>query len=54
MPVYGYARVSTDKQVEKELSLPDQVRRLTKRAEEHDWTVDEMFVEEGVSAIKFD
>jgi DNA invertase Pin-like site-specific DNA recombinase len=54
MAIYGYARVSTGKQVQKELSLPDQERRMTKRAEEYDWTVDEIFVDEGVSAIKFD
>ena len=54
MAIYGYARVSTGKQVEKELSLPDQARRIRLRANEYDWIIDEIFVEEGVSATKFD
>jgi putative DNA-invertase from lambdoid prophage Rac len=54
MAVYAYARVSTGQQVQKEISLPDQVRRMTTRAAEYDWKIEKVFIEEGVSAIKFD
>jgi putative DNA-invertase from lambdoid prophage Rac len=48
MSVYGYYRV-LDRQADQGASLADQQRRISARADEHGWTIDEMFVEECVS-----
>ena len=48
MAVYGYCRVSTDRQADQGISLDDQQRRIRARAEEYSWTIDEMFVEKGI------
>jgi site-specific DNA recombinase len=45
-----YARVSTDKQAEKELSIPAQLDAMREYARQHDWRVLEEFVEPGASA----
>jgi DNA invertase Pin-like site-specific DNA recombinase len=48
--VYGYARVSVLRPGEEGLSLDAQTRRITKRAEEYEWPLAEIFVEPGISA----
>ena len=45
-----YARVSTDKQAEKDLSLPAQLQAMREYAQQHEWTVVEEFIEPGASA----
>ena len=45
-----YARVSTDKQAEKELSIPAQLQAMRDHARQHGWTVIEEFIEPGASA----
>ncbi len=45
-----YARVSTDKQAEKELSIPAQLQAMRDYSGQHGWTVLEEFVEPGASA----
>lgn len=45
-----YARVSTDRQAEKELSIPAQLQAMRDYASQHNWTVVEEFVEPGASA----
>jgi site-specific DNA recombinase len=45
-----YARVSTDKQAEKELSIPAQLQAMRQYASDRGWTILEEFVEAGVSA----
>lgn len=45
-----YARVSTDKQAEKELSIPAQLDAMREYAKRHDWEVVADFVEPGASA----
>lgn len=45
-----YARVSTDKQAEKELSIPAQLQAMRDYARHHGWLVVEEFLEPGVSA----
>ena len=47
MAVYGYCRVSTVQQVEKE-SLEVQERQLMGYAMMNDWTIDRMYIERGV------
>jgi site-specific DNA recombinase len=44
-----YARVSTDKQAEKELSIPAQLQAMRQFAQQRSWSVAEEFVEAGVS-----
>ncbi len=51
MAVYGYCRVSTVQQVEKE-SLEVQERQLMGYAMMNDWTIDRMYIERGVSGSK--
>ena len=51
MAVYGYCRVSTVQQVEKE-SLKVQERQLMGYAMMNDWTIDRMYIERGVSGSK--
>jgi DNA invertase Pin-like site-specific DNA recombinase len=45
-----YARVSTDKQAEKELSIPAQLQAMRDYARNHNWDIAEEFIEAGVSA----
>src|SRR6476646_4805147 len=45
-----YARVSTDKQAEKELSIPAQLAAAREYVGRHGWTVVREFVEAGASA----
>ena len=45
-----YARVSTDKQAEKELSIPAQCQAMRDYAAQRGWTIVEEFIEPGASA----
>ena len=45
-----YARVSTDKQAEKDLSIPAQLQLMRDYARQRGWAVVEEFIEPGVSA----
>ncbi|MDB5388773.1 MAG: serine recombinase, partial [Planctomycetaceae bacterium] len=45
-----YARVSTEKQAEKELSIPAQLQAMRQYAIDRGWIILEEFVEAGVSA----
>lgn len=45
-----YARVSTDKQAEKELSIPAQLQAMRQHATDRGWTILEEYVEAGASA----
>jgi site-specific DNA recombinase len=45
-----YARVSTDKQAEKELSIPAQLQAMREYAKQRAWVIVEEFVEPGASA----
>lgn len=47
--VFLYARVSTGKQAEKDLSIPDQLKQLKEYAASKGWEVAQVFVEPGVS-----
>ena len=50
MKVVLYARVSSDRQAEKELSISAQLKALRKYAEDRDWKIYEEFVDEAESA----
>ena len=52
MAVYGYARVSTVTQADDGESLKVQRRKIEARAQEQGWTLDQVFVERGVSGGK--
>jgi DNA invertase Pin-like site-specific DNA recombinase len=45
-----YARVSTGKQAEKDLSIPDQIRQLEDYCQSQKWLVHKAYVEPGASA----
>src|SRR5258708_26214113 len=45
-----YARVSTDKQADKELSIPAQLQAMRDYAHQRDWAIVEEFLEPGASA----
>ena len=47
--VYGYARVSTERQSESGLGLEEQERRIRGRALENGWELETIFVDAGVS-----
>jgi len=49
MNVWGYCRVSCERQAEEGVSLEEQQRRLAGRAFEAGWVFAEIFVEQGVS-----
>jgi DNA invertase Pin-like site-specific DNA recombinase len=49
MEVYGYSRVSTQRQAEEGLSLDEQERRVRLHAAEDGWTTNQIYVEEGIS-----
>ena len=50
MKIALYARVSSEKQAEKDLSLPAQLKALREYALKRDWTIVEEFVDEAESA----
>ena len=50
MNVALYARVSSEKQAEKDLSLPAQLKALREYALKRNWTIVEEFVDEAESA----
>ena len=45
-----YARVSSERQAEKDLSIPAQLKALSQHAEKQGWKVVEQFVDEAESA----
>jgi site-specific DNA recombinase len=47
--VAAYLRVSTTRQAEHDLSLPDQLRKIQAYCESQDWTLTEVFEERGAS-----
>ena len=49
-----YARVSTTRQAEADLSLPDQIAQCRRYCEQHGWEVVETFTEPGASALDDD
>lgn len=50
MKVAIYARVSSDRQAEKELSIPAQVKAIQQYCLEKEWTITHQFIEKGRSA----
>jgi putative DNA-invertase from lambdoid prophage Rac len=52
MAVYGYCRVSTDRQADEGESLEVQRRKLEGYAMQQGWTMDRVFVERGVSGSR--
>ena len=49
-----YARVSTARQAERDLSLPDQIAQCRAHCERQGWQVVEVFCEPGASALDDD
>jgi DNA invertase Pin-like site-specific DNA recombinase len=49
LTVYGYARVSTERQADEGVSLEEQIRRIEGRALEQGWQIAEVFIERGIS-----
>jgi DNA invertase Pin-like site-specific DNA recombinase len=49
LTVYGYARVSTEKQADEGVSLEEQIRHIEGRALEQGWQLAETFIERGIS-----
>ncbi len=49
-----YARVSTVRQAEADLSLPDQIKQLQDYCARKQWTVVDVFTEPGASALDED
>ena len=47
--VYGYARVSTDRQSSEGVSLAEQEHRIRARCAENGWTLEHVYVDAGVS-----
>jgi putative DNA-invertase from lambdoid prophage Rac len=47
--VYGYCRVSTDRQADSGLSLDEQERKIEARCLEHGWRLEHVYVDAGVS-----
>jgi putative DNA-invertase from lambdoid prophage Rac len=47
--VYGYVRVSTERQADEGVSLDEQIRRIEGRALEQGWHLAETFIERGIS-----
>jgi site-specific DNA recombinase len=50
MAVALYARVSTAKQAEKDLSIPDQLRQMRDYCAKRSWVIAEEYIEDGASA----
>src|SRR5579863_8686002 len=51
MAVALYARVSTSRQAEKDLSIPDQLRQMREHCARYKWVIAEEYVEDGASAM---
>jgi putative DNA-invertase from lambdoid prophage Rac len=47
--VYGYCRVSTDRQADSGISLDEQERKLEARCQENGWHLEHVYVDAGVS-----
>ena len=47
--VFGYCRVSTDRQADSGISLDEQERRIRGRALQEGWSLSEIFIEAGIS-----
>jgi putative DNA-invertase from lambdoid prophage Rac len=47
--VFGYCRVSTDRQADSGISLDEQQRKIEARCREHDWRLEHVYVDAGVS-----
>ena len=47
--VFLYARVSTQRQADRDLSIPDQLGAMTKFAEAEGWSIAGTFIDAGVS-----
>ena len=47
--VFGYARVSTDRQADSNISLDEQERRITARCTENGWQLQQVFIDSAVS-----
>jgi putative DNA-invertase from lambdoid prophage Rac len=47
--VYGYCRVSTDRQSSEGVSLDEQERRITARCAENGWRLEHVYTDAGVS-----
>jgi putative DNA-invertase from lambdoid prophage Rac len=47
--VYGYCRVSTDRQADSGISLDEQQRKIEARCNEHGWALEHVYVDAGVS-----
>ena len=54
MKVAIYARVSTEEQVKRELSIPAQIETLKKYAEEKNWEIYKVYKDEGISGATED
>lgn len=48
--VLSYARVSTDRQFKKDLSIPDQLQQIRGYCKTHDYLIADEYVEEGMTA----
>jgi DNA invertase Pin-like site-specific DNA recombinase len=47
--VWGYCRVSTDRQADSGISLDEQQRKIEARCTEHGWQLEHVYVDAGVS-----
>jgi putative DNA-invertase from lambdoid prophage Rac len=47
--VFGYCRVSTDRQADSGISLDEQARKIAARCTENDWQLEHVYVDAGVS-----
>jgi putative DNA-invertase from lambdoid prophage Rac len=47
--VFGYCRVSTDRQADSGISLDEQERKIEARCRENDWHLEHVYVDAGVS-----
>jgi putative DNA-invertase from lambdoid prophage Rac len=47
--VFGYCRVSTDRQADSGISLDEQERKIEARCLEHGWRLEQVYVDAGVS-----
>jgi putative DNA-invertase from lambdoid prophage Rac len=47
--VYGYCRVSTDRQADSGISVDEQERKIEARCREHSWRLEHVYVDAGVS-----
>src|SRR5580693_9232755 len=47
--VYGYARVSTDRQADSGISLDEQERKIQARCAENGWHLEHAYIDAGIS-----